>query len=353
MLARKNTWLFIFLGFVFLNIVLLFLYQNYKNESFPQILPRVSEKVSQTLPKAEPISIILGGDVMLGRTVETKARSEEDFSYPFRKIYQELAEADLVFVNLENPIIDNCPLTDSGFKFCANTQLLEGLSLAGVDIVSLANNHSGNYGQDGVSQTVKFLSQNNVVATGLGELVIKKIGEVKFGFLGFNLIYRYMTDNELKLVVDSDSKVDVLIIAVHWGDEYTKNPTELQQDIAGKLVESGADVVVGSHPHWVEGMECIDTNSTTSSEYIQGIEYKTPRRWVSYDTLENTNKNDPCGENQKLILYSLGNLIFDQMWSEETKRGELVELIYNGAKLQEVTIIKTYMSAWAQPEIVE
>lgn len=265
-------------------------------------------------PAPREVAIILAGDVMLGRTVMIKSLDSNDPAYPFEKIADELRRADLVFVNLESPVVSDCPRISEGFSFCADPKMAEGLVVAGVDVVSLANNHAGNFGTKGIDETVRILKENGIDTTGLGNLIIKKEGESEFGFLGFDFVSKVPRGSDFELIKDSDGKVDVLIVGVHWGEEYTSNPTNSQKEIAKNLVDAGADVVVGHHPHWVQGVGNIDGHP---------------------------------------VYYSLGNLVFDQMWSEETKKGMVVELTFRDGELISDGKLPTYMSSWAQPEFVK
>lgn len=259
-------------------------------------------------------TIILTGDVMIGRSVMTKSIQENDYTYPFKKIAEKLKKANLVFINLENPIIENCPETNTGMIFCARPEMVEGLTFAGIDIVTLANNHSKNYGQKGLEETIQSLNKNNIRAVGYGNLIIKKIKRIKYGFLGFDFLTKIPKETDYNLIQESKNKVDVLIVGIHWGNEYASKPTRYQKEWAKKIVEQGADVIAGHHPHWVQEKEEI---------------------------------------NGKPVYYSLGNLIFDQMWSEKTKQGLVVELTFRDGKLTNTTELPTYMSSWAQPEFVE
>ena len=260
------------------------------------------------------VEIILTGDIMLGRTVMSKSLDSDDPTYPFKKVAGKLAEADFVFVNLENPIIENCPGTSTGLKFCTDPKLIEGLKLAEVDVVTLANNHAGDYGKGGIEKTVKFLKEEGIEAVGLGNLVIKEKKGIKFGFLGFNFVSKSPKDEDFKLISDSNKKVDILIVGVHWGEEYQDKANKFQREWAKMLVEKGADVVVGHHPHFVQ-----------DSESIEG----------------------------KPVYYSLGNFVFDQMWSEKTRQGLTLKLIYRNGQLVKIEELPIYMSSWAQPEFVE
>ena len=244
----------------------------------------------------------------------SKSLDLNDPAYPFQKVDSELKKADLVFVNLESPIIENCPRTYEGLKFCADPRMKEGLVLAGIEVVSLANNHSRNYGDEGLEQTKRFLKEENILATGLGELVVKEVRGTKFGFLGFDFVSKRPKDEDFKLVENSDVKVDVLIIGVHWGGEYSQKVSSSQREWAERLVNEGADVVVGHHPHWLQEIE-----------YIKA----------------------------KPVYYSLGNFVFDQMWSERTKRGLLIRLTFKNGEIEKEERLPIYISSWAQPEFVE
>lgn len=241
------------------------------------------------------IKIILGGDVMLGRSVYKQIK-RYGFKYPFQDIKYIFDDADIVFVNLENPIVRNCPLHEGGFKFCSGYEAVDSLKYAGISIVNLANNHIANYGQAGIDETISILNNNNILYTGFGNLAIKRFNNLSIGFLGFDFTVKNPTENDYRLIVDSKKDVDLLIVAVHWGVEYTNSPTDYQRQWAKKIAESGADVIVGHHPHWIQEQEQVQVQ----------VQEKT--------------KNVP-------VFYSLGNLVFDQMWSEETKKGLLVELI--------------------------
>jgi poly-gamma-glutamate synthesis protein (capsule biosynthesis protein) len=141
---------------------------------------------------------------------------------------------------------------------------------------------------------------------------VHEAGGVTFGFLGLDMTARsdMLSDNELWVVRKSSERVDNLIVSVHWGIEYQVQPTSLQRKWARQLVENGADVVWGHHPHVVGEVG-----------YIQ----------------------------QKPIFYSLGNFVFDQMWSEKTKRGMVVELTFEGENLVGEKREEVYMQQWARP----
>lgn len=274
----------------------------------------VGQPDDKSQPEKRPATIILLGDVMLGRTVNVRSLEKENPRYPFEKVADKLMSADIVFANLESPIVENCPKKYSGFVFCGDPKMVEGLSYAGIDVVSLANNHINNFGKKGVEDTGKYLDAAGIKWVIGEKLEIIQKGSTKFGFLGFEWVDHGPTEKELKFIGDSNERADILIVAAHWGWEYQALANKNQEKWATQLVEAGADVVVGSHPHWVQ--------------------------------------ND-LKVNDKPVYYSLGNFVFDQMWSENTKKGLAVELTFDGKELVNEVKLPTYMKEWAQPEWID
>ena len=275
------------------------------------LVPSVSQKPID-LPNNE-VEIIFAGDTMLGRSVMGASLDNNDPLYPFRHTKDVIKDADITFLNLENPIIKNCERHVGGFKFCTTYEIANGLNFAGVDVVTLANNHSENYGKEGLEETIKYLNEIGIKSVGYDNLEIIEKNGVKFGFLGFNYTFSNQSlENDLKLILDSDLKADVLIVGVHWGEEYKETANNFQTVTAKKMVESGADALMGHHPHWVQNYEEI---------------------------------------NRKPVYYSLGNFVFDQMWSEETKKGLIVKMTFKDSNLIKKEEFKTYIRNIGQPEI--
>lgn len=261
------------------------------------------------------LTLILAGDVMLGRTVMTTSLDHADPTYPFLKVAPLLNAADLVLVNLESPFVSGCQRTYEGLVFCADPTLVQGLVHAGINVVSLANNHSRNYADAGLNETVNLLISHGIQPTGLGKLVTKDVRGLKVGFLGFDFLSRSPKAEDFELITQSQNQVDLLILSVHWGIEYTDQPTDAQRQWALQMVEAGADVIAGHHPHWVQEVARV---------------------------------------NSRPVYYSLGNFVFDQMWSEKTRQGLVVRLTFDDqGQLLKEELLKTYISSWAQPEFVD
>lgn len=311
----------ILIGFVAIGLLVgavLWTASTVRNNLSSQDLVERAVRGPGLLAQDKNISIILTGDVMLGRTVEGRSVDEfGDPAWPLRKVAETLTAADLVFINLENPIIENCPRHSDGFKFCANPVMIAGLKLAGVDIANLANNHTLNYGQSGLSETERYLNETGMNVTGSG-LVIREVNGVRFGFLGFDFVAKSPNDADFKTISEATLEVDILTVAVHWGVEYTSVPTAKQRAWGRRMVEAGADVIAGHHPHWVQPWE-----------YVPGKD-----------------------GSKKVVFWSLGNFVFDQMWSEETRKGLAVKLNFRDKELVSVEEMPVYMKEWAQPEWV-
>ncbi|MBU2577619.1 CapA family protein [Patescibacteria group bacterium] len=253
------------------------------------------------------------GDVMLGRMVNVKMLENKDFRYPFLKTAELLSSADITFGNLESPIINECKTTQTGMVFCGRKESVEGLSFAGFDVVSIANNHILNHGQEGRGQTIEFLNQKNILPSA-NELTIQQTNNLNFGFLSFDLTVNNNPEPIIKKVSESSSRVDILIVSLHWGAEYIKEPFPWQKELAHSLIDQGAKVVLGHHPHVTQPTE----------EYSNG-----------------------------LIFYSLGNFVFDQMWSEETRQGQIAEIVFEEKEIKSYKLIPVYIKDYCQPGLAD
>ncbi|MFH1508758.1 MAG: CapA family protein [bacterium] len=297
------------------------------------LMDKDTTETSVNIPEKKSITttIVCGGDVMLSRTVGAKIVAAGDNVLPFKNIAEEFSAVDISFVNLEAPFYDQGPSVTEGIVFKSEPETIAGLKFAGIDIVSLANNHFGNQGQAGMKYTYNYLDENNIAYTGAGNnyteahtvKVLEKNG-IKFGFLAYNGIaprsYEATADSaglawshpdEIAADVEkSRPNVDVLLVSIHAGTEYTHTPNENQIVVARRAIDAGADIIVGHHPHVVQTIE----------KYKEG-----------------------------LIIYSLGNLVFDQMWSQATREGAYVTLNFENKKLKDLKITPVVIENYNQP----
>lgn len=302
------------LAFIFLALTIIFWPPQHKTSQINKPSP-VSLLERLLTGEEAPIIFIAVGDVMLGRSVNAKMRSLNDFTYPFAKTADFLRSADLTLINLESPFYDQCPTTNEGIKFCVDPRAVEGLALADVDVVNLANNHSRNYGQEGVGTTQNLLQENKIAfISHENNFLIKEVKGTRFGFLGFDLTSGYQEEEIIETVKEKRPQVDILIISFHWGTEYATEPTIKQVDLAHQAIDAGADLILGHHPHVIQRVE----------------DYR-----------------------GRKIVYSLGNFIFDQPWSEATKEGLVGIFTFREKRPAKSEFKEVYIQDFCQPEFVE
>jgi len=263
------------------------------------------------LPTPTPTSIVtlgLVGDLGLGRHITSTARSKNDFSWSFIGITDWLSQNNVTLANLESPIIDNCPTGYTGtFTFCGDTRFLPYLNNF---VLNLNNNHILNYGQNGLSQTRQFLSR-----AFYDNFYTETINDISLGFLGYDFVTypKLNTDEIVNQIKQYDSQVDYLIISIHWGNEYLPQPEKWRVNFGRQMVDAGADIIHGHHPHvWQE------------PETYQG----------------------------KPIFYSFGNFIFDQSWSYETSHSQIVRLTLTKNEIKSIDYFPIEIKFNSQPWLI-
>lgn len=283
-----------------------------------------------------PIILLFTGDMMLDRGVEMAVNKygQGDWEFPFLKIADYLKKADVLFGNLEGPISDKGVKVGSIYSFRAAPEVIKGLTYAGFDILSVANNHILDYAREAMEDTFLRLREANINYVGGGfnrkearSPIIKEIRGTKIAYLAYtnagskywqagenNAGIAWLDEEIADDIKTAREKADVVIVSMHFGDEYQILPNENQKYFAHLAIDSGADLVIGHHPHAVQEIE----------------KYK-----------------------ERYIAYSLGNFIFDQGFSEETMKGLLLEVLVRGGKIKEVIPINVRINNNFQPEIAE
>lgn len=257
-------------------------------------------------PTAEPsIRIIFTGDLMLDRHVRLKAESDGYDSLLGDSLKELLISSNLVIANLEGPITKEVSKSvgsevgsTNNFIFTFAPESAEFLSRNNIKLVNLGNNHITNFGKKGVISTLNYLYQAGINHFGWvasspdleeynQEYLIVEVSDYLLGFVNFNQFSNQNFTDVLQVVEELKPQVEYLVVYTHWGTEYAPEPNEVIKSQAHRLIDAGADLVIGSHPHVIQPFE----------EYQQGK-----------------------------IYYSLGNFVFDQYFSPEVKRGQLVQL---------------------------
>jgi len=289
----------------------------------------------QTAPPAENVLVAVG-DVMLSRRVGENISTTGDPRAPFLETVEILEQADITFCNLESPFYEEEPPIAGDLVFGAAPETIVGLIYAGVDIVSLSNNHFGNQGVDGMNFTFSHLNESGIEYAGAGEneatarepKIIERNGVI-FAFLAYSDVkdvnwrdYKATADEpgiamltKANLTQDiqlAKEMADIVVVSVHWGREYEMTPTERQITYGHLAIDSGASLVLGHHPHVIQPVE----------EYEDGY-----------------------------IFYSLGNFVFDQMWSEPTRIGLIATIFFKGDQIVRVEKIEVTIYDSHQPAV--
>jgi poly-gamma-glutamate capsule biosynthesis protein CapA/YwtB (metallophosphatase superfamily) len=334
----KRNKLVLIVLFVIMGIFSFVVFEGINNKDDLFFAPRDYREVEINLNdiKDEPVtSLIAVGDISYSRGVERVVKRQGDLYYPFLKIGDYLSTSDILFGNLETTIREGRQILDNEMVFRSNPGTEIILKDVGFSILSLANNHIPDFGQKGVLDTISYLDNVNVEHVGAGE----NIGEANsavyiekndtiFSFLAYNdsdvvpVSYEasenragtafMRMDNLQDAVKEAKSKSDFVIVSMHSGIEYVYEPNKSQVNFAKAAVDAGADLVIGHHPHVVQTME----------------KYK-----------------------GKYIFYSLGNFIFDQAWSEETKEGLIIKIFFQSDDIKRIDFKPVVSEKLAQPRM--
>jgi poly-gamma-glutamate synthesis protein (capsule biosynthesis protein) len=281
------------------------------------------------VPERKPLTTLtVVGDIMLGRGV---AGQRGGAPARLRPMAGHLRAADLTVGNLESTLSDDGPAQQGTDSFHAPPTVLEALADVGVDALSLANNHTGDYGPQAFLATLDAFRGRRIESFGAGRdlraatraAVLVRNG-VRFGFLGFNAIGETpvatprtpgalsvrmpprtgpLDRGDLARVTGAvrrlAERVDVVVVLPHWGTQYTHAAESVQSLVGRRLVDAGADLVVGGHPHWVQGLERYEG---------------------------------------AVIAHSLGNFVFDMDFMEQTMEGVTLTARFRGDRLRGVEL---------------
>ena len=279
----------------------------------------------------DAVSLTVVGDVMLSRGVDDPAAALQPMT-------RRLRSADITVGNLESTLSTNGSPTQGGDSFGGTPALLGPLRRAGFDLLSLANNHAGDYGTEALLETVRTLQRSPIEPFGAGAdragasrpAVIERAG-VQHAFVGFNAIGETpratrtspgalsvrmpprtgpLVPADLRhverVVRRAARTADVVVVLPHWGTQYTHRPEPIQREVSRALVRAGADLVVGAHPHWVQGVDLV-----------RGVP----------------------------VLHSLGNFVFDMDFLEQTMEGVALETTWWGAELKAMRLVPYRMDS--------
>jgi len=249
-----------------------------------------------------PVKILFGGDMMFDRYIR-QSNESRGYDYAVRDMKELFDANDCVVANLEGPVTDNDSVSigsefgsPDNYKFTFDKAVVQILNDNNFCVVNIGNNHIGNFGAEGIAQTKEFVSAGGVQYFGDAgtenkqRYFIQDFNGVKIAFVNYNQFTKNALAHTLEDIKKVKNEGGFIVVYTHWGEEYKTTFRKNEQDIAHHFIDAGADVIIGSHPHVVQ-----------ESEIYKG----------------------------KTIYYSLGNFVFDQYFSEETKKGLLVEATFD------------------------
>ena len=242
--------------------------------------------------------VTVGGDCVLG----IPAGWEDDsasfdalmegagMAYPFSGLYAVTAYDDLTLINLEGPLTFSQDRQKKQFNFRGRPEYAMILQRGSVEAVNLANNHVLDYGQAGLEDTLSALAAYDITASGNGLLGIYEKDGVRVGMAGYTFPYpKSGKDISADVAALREAGCHIVLASFHWGSEYRTAFTAEQRRIGRAAIDAGADVVIGHHPHVIQGIE----------------RYK-----------------------DRYILYSLGNLVFGGTRDPKDRDAYLAQLVF-------------------------
>jgi poly-gamma-glutamate capsule biosynthesis protein CapA/YwtB (metallophosphatase superfamily) len=300
------------------------------------------------VPTDEVVKLVFMGDVMMSRKVETMVQNSGagDYSFLFNKIASYTKGADVTFGNLESVISDrgtpDPTKSSQGIAFRAKPAAINGLLAGGVDIVSMANNHTLDYGRTAMSDCFTRLKAAGIAYVGAGESFdeaysakIITVKNTRIAFLAYTLVgdepgsraqkYDAATGQAAQSGVAwyyskyifsgiqaAHSLADIVVVSIHFGSEYDTAPSHLQDTFAHLTMDRKADIVIGHHPH-------------------------VPQPIMVYQ--------------KGYLAYSLGNCVFDQS-DAATKKGLIFEVTVTNKKISSAQAKNILINQYYQPELV-
>lgn len=212
----------------------------------------------------QTIVVTAGGDCTIGCLEEQKkskngftaAVKKYGFDWFFSGLTELTAQDDMTLVNLEGPFTESRDKQTKTYNFKAPADYAEILTLGSVEAVNIANNHLYDYGKQGVQDTINALDERGIVYSGEGRLGIYQVKGVKIGMTGYCYPFK---DGKANIALDVSALrqmgCQIVIASFHWGQEYDYTQNKEQKKIGRAAIDAGADLVIGHHPHVVQGIE--------------------------------------------------------------------------------------------------
>ena len=293
------------------------------------------------------IERLFTGDINPGRCVYTKAKAAEDMALPYRPLADILQGADITIGSLDGTLSDYNPpnpCVETHRNLLGPAEMVEGMAFAGYDVMAVATNHAMDCGLiRGCINNSLFDTQLNLREAGIQPVgsganldeatapVVMTIDGVRFGFVAMTAVNHdiwatetepgvapYKTEVYLEAIRRARAQADVVIVLPHWGREFTNEITWEQYAASARMVEAGATLVVGNHPHRVQGVETFP--------------------------------------NGAVAAYALGNFVFDMTWSDGTLftiQGIMLRARFRGSELVATELLPIRIHDDFQPRLAD
>jgi poly-gamma-glutamate synthesis protein (capsule biosynthesis protein) len=305
-------------------------------------LPNLTEcsKIREKINNLNSITLLAVGDISFGDfpfCVGYGVRSvmeNQDNRFIFDKIKHIFEKANFVFGNLETTLslhgLNKYSL--ESIEMRGDPKAVEYLKDCNFNVVNIANNHALQHGERAFYETVCLLKKNNIMPIGLtgrngwhSKPFIMEANNIKIGFLGYafesdkyfkyELKYAFgKPENIQEDIYKIKKDVDYIVISCHWGLEFMSRPSIATIRLARQIIDWGADVILGHHPHVLQGHE----------RYKNGI-----------------------------IFYSLGNFVFDMLWDKKFKQSMIIKLFFDKSKSIHFEMVPIVINLSCQPEIAD
>lgn len=224
------------------------------------------EKTTKRKNKTVSFTISAVGDCTFGTdenfayegSMPAKYDEVGDFNYFFENVKSVFEEDDLTIVNFEGTLTDSTTREDKQFAFKADKSYAEILTDGFVEAANLANNHSKDYGEQSYNDTMDALDEAGITNFGYDRVAIKKVKGIKVGLVGTYVLADGLgvKDSMEKNIQNlKDEGAQVIIASFHWGEEKAEYPNDVQVELAHAAIDAGADLVLGHHPHVLQGIE--------------------------------------------------------------------------------------------------
>lgn len=289
--------------------------------------------------KNKKIKFIAVGDIALGDhplCVGFGAHSKFnklEATFPFEKVLAEFDTADVLFGNMECPLSDfECRGQDyKAIQMRGDSKYAMGMMDAGFNVVNMANNHSMQHGSRAFLETVQLLNNHGIKCCGIraenqmhSQACILEINGLRLAFLGYSLRPRQYFEYEplyaegtmdgiTNDLYDIRRKVDKIIVSLHWGDEFIAYPSPAEINMGRRIIDAGADLIIGHHPHVVRGIE----------RYKRGV-----------------------------IVYSLGNFVCDMVWDDSLRESVIFQCNITHSGIEDIELRPVFINDNYQPEVL-